>query len=394
LEFDTVFIFNAVDTMWGEKARGASRNINYPENLPLAPAGESSDERLRLFYVAMTRAKNRLVVSFSDTNDNDKATLLASFLAGGSLHKDKIPAITDGGVVESAELAWYEPLIKTNGNLKKLLEPQLQTYKLSATHLNAFLDVTRGGPQAFLLDNLLHFPSAKSASASYGSAIHNTLQQAHVHLSATGERKHIEDVLRDFETNLSNERLSSLDFTTYLQKGSEQLQAFLKTSYDTFSPTQKAELPFGGQNSFLGEAHLTGSLDVVDIDKAKKTIIVTDYKTGKPASNWNGKDDHEKVKLHKYRQQLLFYKLLVEHSRDYDAYEVVEGRLAFIEPTKGGDIMTLDTTFDSEEVERFSVLVEKVWAKIMALDLPDTSLYEQNARGITAFEQDLIDENI
>ena len=40
-----------------------------------------------------------------------------------------------------------------------LLLPQLANYKLSATHLNNFLDVTRGGPRAFLLDNLLHFLS-------------------------------------------------------------------------------------------------------------------------------------------------------------------------------------------------------------------------------------------
>jgi DNA helicase-2/ATP-dependent DNA helicase PcrA len=391
LEFDTVFIFNGVDNMWGEKARSASRNIGYPENLPLAPAGESSDERLRLFYVAMTRAKNRLVLSFSDANDSDKSTLVASFLAGNALPVKDIPAITDGDIVESAELAWYQPLTEPTADLKKLLEPQLQKYKLSATHLNAFLDVCRGGPRAFLLDNLLHFPSAKSASASYGSAIHNTLQQAHVHLTATGERKPLEDVLRNFEANLNNERLSPLDFTTYLQKGSEQLQAFLDASYDSFSPSQKVELSFGGQESFIGDTHLTGSLDVVDIDKKARSVIVTDYKTGKPAADWRGKDDHERVKLHKYRQQLLFYKLLVEHSRDYSTYEVTQGRLAFIEPTKAGEIVTLETSFEKEEVERFSQLVEKVWEKIMTLDLPDTSQYEQTARGMAAFEQDLLD---
>jgi DNA helicase-2/ATP-dependent DNA helicase PcrA len=394
LEFDTVFIFNGVDNVWGEKARSASRNIGYPENLPLAPAGESSDERLRLFYVAMTRAKNHLIISYSDANDSDKATLVASFLAESTLPTTDIPQITDGDIVESAELAWYEPLIDPTPDLKKLLEPQLQTYKLSPTHLNAFLDVCRGGPQSFLLDNLLHFPSSKSASASYGSAIHNTLQQAHVHLSASGQRKPIEDVLRDFEANLKNERLSPLDFTTYMQKGSEQLQAFLETSYDTFTPSQKAELSFGGQDSFLGQAHLTGSLDVVDIDKKERTIIVTDYKTGKPATGWKGKDDDEKVKLHKYRQQLLFYKVLVERSRDYSDYTVTEGRLAFIEPAKTGEIVILDATFSKEEIERFSQLVEKVWDKIIALDLPDVSKYDSSLKGILAFEQDLIDENI
>lgn len=391
LEFEQVYIFNSVDNGWGEKARSTSRTIGYPENLPLAPAGESSDERLRLFYVAMTRAKSRLILSYSDSNDNDTSTLVANFLAGNAIEPKDIPPISDQDIVESAEIAWYEPLAEPTADLKKLLQPQLEKYKLSATHLNSFLDVSRGGPRAFLLDNLLHFPSAKSASASYGSAIHNTLHQAHVHLIATGEQKPLEDVLRDFEVNLTQQRMSPLDYTTYLQKGSEQLQAFLAANGSSFSPTQKSELSFGGQESFLGQAHLTGSLDVVDIDKKDKTIIVTDYKTGKPAQNWKGKDEHEKVKLHKYRQQLLFYKVLVEHSRDYGNYKVIQGRLSFIEPSKADESISLDMSFEKDELDRFTQLVETVWQRIITLDLPDTSSYEPNVRGITAFEQDLLD---
>ena len=391
LEFDTVYIFNGVDSVWGEKARSASRTIGYPENLPLAPAGDSSDERLRLFYVAMTRAKKDLRMSYSESDDRDKGTLVASFLAGSTLTPIDIPALSDGLLTEAAEIAWYEPLREPTGDLHALLMPSLEKYKLSATHLNAFLDITRGGPRAFLLDNLLHFPSAKSASASYGSAIHKTLQQAHVHLVATKERKPLEDILHDFEENLKQERLSPLDLSTYLLKGSEQLQAYLATHYDSFNVNQKSELSFGGQEVFLGDAHLTGMLDVVEINKADKTIIVTDYKTGKPATNWKGSLDYEKIKLHKYRQQLLFYKLLVEHSRDYSTWTVEEGRLAFIEPTKAGESIVLDMSFDREELERFAKLVGVIWEHITTLNLPDTSGYEPTLKGMQAFENDLLE---
>jgi DNA helicase-2/ATP-dependent DNA helicase PcrA len=63
LEFDHVYVMGAVDTSWGEQVRTRSRNISYPENLPLMPSGDSLDERLRLFYVAMTRARSSLHVS-------------------------------------------------------------------------------------------------------------------------------------------------------------------------------------------------------------------------------------------------------------------------------------------------------------------------------------------
>jgi DNA helicase-2/ATP-dependent DNA helicase PcrA len=390
LEFEHVYIFNAVDSVWGERARSASRNISYPENLPLAPAGDSADERLRLFYVAMTRAKMNLTISYSDSNDTDKATLVASFLAGSNLAVTEIPPIKDSELVSAAELAWYQPLLEPVADLKKILEPTLQHYKLSVTHLNAFIDLSRGGPQHFLLDHLLHFPSAKSPSASYGSAIHRTLQQAHVHLAATGEQKPLEDILRDFEVNLSAARLSPLDYTTYHQKGSEQLQAFLAVKYDGFTRTQKAELSFAGQEVMLGEARLTGMIDIADIDEKNKTMTVTDYKTGKPATSWKGKDDNEKIKLHKYRQQLMFYRLLIENSRDYHNFETTAGYLEFIEPTKAGDISTLDMTFEKEELDRFRQLIQRVWERVITLDLPDTSGYDQSYKGILAFEQDLL----
>jgi DNA helicase II / ATP-dependent DNA helicase PcrA len=394
LEFSHVYIFNAVDSVWGEKARGVSRTIGYPENLALAPAGDTADERLRLFYVAMTRAKSQLTISYSASDDRDKATLVASFLAESAQAGADIPALSDAAQTEAAELAWYEPLMTPTGDLKKILQPALQDYKLSATHLTSFLDITKGGPRAFLLDNLLHFPSAKSASAAYGSAIHRTLQQLHVHVSATGEQKPLEDILHDFEQNLQRERLGQLDFATYLQKGSDELQAYLAARGDTFTPGQKSELNFAGQSVVLGSARLTGTIDVLDVNKTEKRLVVTDYKTGKPTTEWRGRAEYEKVKLHKYRQQLMFYKLMVEHSRDYGTYTVDKGCLSFIEPTRDGQVSHLEMAFEPEELAHFEQVLMKVWERITTLDLPDVSAYDPTLKGIQAFEQDLIDGRI
>ena len=389
LEFHTVYIYNATDAMWGEKARARARLIHYPENLPLAPAGDTLDERLRLFYVAMTRAKQQLFISYADQNDGDKATLVASFLAGEP--SSSTPTVSLADTTAIAETAWYEPLSKVTTDLHELLAPTLKKYKLSATHLTAFLDIACGGPQNFLLNNLLHFPSTKSAAASYGSAIHNTLQQAQGHLLAKGEHKPVEDVLRDFEASLSRERLTEQDFTHYLQKGSEQLPIFLASPYAQFNTKQVAELNFAGQEVHIGDAHITGIIDLATIDKQDRTFQVADYKTGKPAESWKGKDEYEKIKLYHYRQQLLFYKLLVENSRDYGTYSVEMGKLLFVEPSRSGQVHALDLVFDKEEVERVNTLIQAVWVHIQSLDLPDTTAYPETLKGIQQFEQDLID---
>lgn len=394
LEFDTVYVIGAIDSAWGERVRSRSRLISYPENLPLAPSGDTLDERLRLFFVAVTRAKRHLTISYSTSDDSSKPTLAASFLLDTDLtatiakHKDG-----DKELIRDAERRWYEPLVHlSQSTMRDLLQPTLETYKLSVTHLNNFLDITRSGPQAFLLGNLLQFPQAMSPHAAYGSAIHKTLQRAHAHLSATGEYRPIEDILHDFETNLHDLHLIDGDYDHFHQQGSDTLTAFLEAKYDTFNPNQKVELDFAGQGATIGEARLTGKLDLVELDATKHTMTVTDYKTGKASQNWAGKTDADKIKLHKYKQQLMFYKLLVEHSRDYHTYAVEQGVLQFVEPTPSGDIINLDLEFSQVELDRFARLIEVVWRHIMTLDLPDTDSYDQSYKGILAFEDALLEE--
>lgn len=392
LEYDVVYIIGAIDSMWGERVRGKNRLISYPENLPLIAAGDSADERLRLFFVAATRAKRELIISYSQANDDGKPLERAGFLLSIN-DVSPITHATDRNTArQHADRRWYEDITTPSADLKTLLSPTLERYKLSATHLGNFLDVTRGGPQAFLLNNLLRFPQAMSPAAAYGSAIHATLQRAHTHLTVTGKYRALEDVIHDFETALSDHRINLSERDNLLQKGAHTLQVFLASHYDSFKPEQKVELSFASQQSIVGDAHLTGNLDLVDIDKKTKTITVTDYKTGHPSREWKGKTDYEKIKLHRYRQQLMFYKLLVEHARDYRDYSVVRGVLQFVEPTVSGDIVSIDDDFSSAEFTDFKKLINSVWDHITTLDLPSTNQYDQSYKGILAFEATLVEE--
>lgn len=389
LEFDTVYVINSIDSMWGERVRSRSRLISYPENLAISPNADSYDERIRLYFVAMTRAKRQLYLSYARGDDTAKDTLKASFLAGTNLQEiDRQPNST-AALAEQSEMAWHDRLTAPiSRTMKELLAPTLENYKLSITHLNNFIDVTRGGPQNFLLNNLLRFPQAKSANAIYGTLIHAVLQHAHSHLAASGTRKPIEDITGGFIRLLHQQNLSDADLALYSKRGIEALEAFLGAKYSTFKPSQKPELSFAGQGVVLGQARLTGSLDLVDIDD--QTITVTDYKTGKPSTSWTGKSDYEKIKLHKYRQQLMFYELLCANSRDYAKYDFGGAVLQFVEPDSRGDICQLDDRFSHDELADFQRLIAAVWRCITTLELPDISNYEASYRGMIQFEKDLI----
>jgi len=127
--------------------------------------------------VAITRAKTTLTMTYSQTNDSGSDTIIASFLTNCT--PTIIPTSDDPAEqIELAETDWTtrltSPIVP---ELKDLLAPTLETYKLSATHLNNFLDVSRGGPQNFLLNNLLHFPSAKNSAFSKNPSRASICQQ-------------------------------------------------------------------------------------------------------------------------------------------------------------------------------------------------------------------------
>ena len=386
LEFDTVHVIGLADSIWGETARSRSRLIGYPHNLPIGISGDSTDEHIRLLFVALTRAKTNLMLSTHQTNGNGKSLLPVGYLnhVPVSHEESATPAI------ELYETMWHSHLSNVGEHtMQELLRDTLAKYKLSATHLCNFLDVSRGGPELFLLQNLLRFPQAMSPSAAFGSAVHTTLQRAHAHLTATGKKRPVEDLLGDFEAALSEYQLASDQYNYFAKKGSDVLSTFFAARYDSFSPTQRVEQNFGSEAVTIGEVRLSGAIDLMDIDDEAKTIVVTDYKTGKSTPTWQGKTEYEKIKLHHYRQQLMFYKLLIENSRQYTGYTVTRGVIEYVEPDERGIINRIELDYEADELREFSRLITGVWQRILTLDFTTKSDYDKTLIGIKAFEAEV-----
>jgi DNA helicase-2/ATP-dependent DNA helicase PcrA len=393
LEFDTVFITDAHESVWGSSARSRSRLLSFPTNLPLSPAGDEYDERLRLLYVALTRARNGLHIVTASTNEQGKTLLPVGAL--GSLTFEEQPAASTAELIEAHEHAWYSPLANVaQTDRKELLRPILEKYRLSATHLNNYLDISKGGPEYFLLHNLLRIPEAMSPSAAYGSAVHGALQRAHQHLAATSKKRPVEDVIKDFETLLLDAQLSERDQHHFLERGAKALTAFLDQRYNSFQTNQRVEQNFSGEAIQIGDARITGAIDLLDIDTDEKTIFVTDYKTGKAAASWKGTNEHEKIKLHHYEQQLMMYKLLIENSRQFAGYTVTGARLEFVEPDARGEVVLLEYIYDNEKIRAFSTLLAHVWKQIMTLDFTCPDTYSYDLKGMLEFEQKLIGTDI
>ena len=387
LEFDTVFITSCADEVWA--GRGRSALIRFPLNLPLAPSSDATDDKIRLFYVALTRAKRHLYLSTYASNEKGQPVTSLQFLPPDIWLN--LPDTDPVSTLEKTVKSWTHRPIEQEE--RALLARQLERYVLNVTHLNNFLDVVHAGPQAFLEQNLLRFPQPKSVSGAFGSAIHASLHQMSAYVQEHRELPEESEVLRMFESQLASQRLNPEQFKFQLQRGRMALSKFYAARSSEFLQVGESERDFRSQGVMLGRIPITGKID--RITKQDRELTVHDFKTGKAASSWSGRNLDEKVKLWNYRRQLVFYKLLVENARDYAGQQVVMGRLEFVEPDKAtGKLLQLELIIAPEETERLTALVAAVHRKIINLDFPDTTRYAQDLSGIQSFEDDLLSERI
>lgn len=429
LEFDTVFVLSCTDDVWAGK--GKSKILSLPINLPIEPAGDTDDDKLRLFYVALTRAKRNLYLTSYTVKDDGKESSRLRFLTPDdtslSQIEDSVELSPDERMRRNVLRTLYDPekgdeetfskkytpetheLLTASwllyhtppflGEEESLLKSLLDTYQLSVTHLNNYLNVTKGGPRLFLEQNLLRFPQSKNVSGAFGSAIHKTLERISIKVRHDSVHPSIEEVISWFKEYVGHERLPTRDFNMCIERGTKALETFYTKKKGDFLETDMVEVNFKDQGVVLldthvspNPAHITGKIDKVQVYPGSE-VTVCDFKTGKPKKEWDQKTEYDKVKLYEYERQLLFYKILIDNSRDYkQRYTVKEGKLVFVEPTSAGDISELSLSFDSEKIERLKRLIVVVYNKIMNLDFPDTSMYPQNLEGIRAFEEFLLNE--
>lgn len=401
LEFEHVFLPCCTDDVWGGGSRGNANKLTLPPNLaPIRHAGATDDERLRILFVALTRAKIGLHLASFTHNYNGKTTKRLKYLdeqeqADGTFRSMVLPPaaqpiLTDNHTapeLEHLELDWRIRHADSAmvASLRSLLEDRLLTYKLSPTHLNSFTDTIYGGPIAFYFNTILRFPQAPSFDSQYGSAMHDIMEWIQHQTDRNGKIPATAQAVKEFARIMRQKKLPELQTQLETERGKRALTAYLRQRASIFKPGDKAEHNFYGENVRLGDVRLSGKIDRLEIDEKNKTITIVDYKTGKPFDRWR-----QDAKLHKYKQQLYCYKTLVEHSRSFQNYTVAGARLEFLEPDSNGDIQQLELQFKSEEESRTKQLLAAVWQRVMNLEFPDISNHPPTLAGILAFEDALL----
>jgi DNA helicase II / ATP-dependent DNA helicase PcrA len=405
LEFDTVFITNCSEDIW---MRNNSGRLNFPLNINLSPQKDNIDDKLRLFYVSLTRAKRNLYITNHKYDISGKEKIKLRFLNFAS-EKEKIKK--ENKSAEEIKESQADLLKKENieslmemklqisshiisADKENLLRKILENYKLSATHLNSFLDVEKGGPQKFLEKQLLKFPQAQTKNSAYGSAVHNAFNIFYAEFKQKKKLPALDLFLKIFEDSLLRQRLNKNDFKEMLEKGRDELGFYYNNKKNDFNIADRCEMDFKSQGANISGADITGKLDRIHFDEKNKIIEVYDYKTGKPFESWDAGDSYKKIRAWEYKNQLIFYKLLVENSRAFAGrYSVNSGTIEFIKSERN-NLINLSLPIQGDDAARLKKLIQIVYKKIQDLDFPDTEKYSKDIKGILKFEEDLISGKI
>lgn len=320
LEFKYVFIVNLVEDRFPTRRRGEA--IELPVDLikEKLPDGDYHiQEERRLLYVAMTRAKEKLFLTSGKNYGGVREKKISRFLV-------------ELGFSNSREGTSYgeneEKVEKINSQIQN--ENGKALYQLPKTFSFSQLQTYEACPYRYKLSNIIKIPTKSTASFSFGTTMHSTLQKFYEKIQDMNAQKQsnlfdifeaatqthslesssevkvpsLSDLQKIYEENfITDWYKDKRQREDYFQKGKEILNTFYKANEENWN------IPAALESSFkikVGDYTIKGRIDRID-KLADNTIEIIDYKTGQTKEKLTSED----------KQQLLIYQIVAENSPAY-----------------------------------------------------------------------------
>lgn len=386
LEFEYVFIISADHMAWG-KGKGNNNLLALPKNLmQIRHTGTTDGEKLRILYVALTRAKKSLIITNSLSDFNQKSPERLEYLEEYLDENKNVisPLIPSGKVIchyeeieknEETVKNWLDNYVTPSPDLRAIYKERLANYRMSASSLTSFIDVVYAGPQEFFKKSVLRAPEEPSSEAlAFGNLIHKTFEKI------TNDQITDEEATKFFLAELEKESIEPEITAKLREKGPADLAVSLKV-FGEILRAGKAEVNVAHEKISVAGVPLTGKIDHLIIDEAAKTIELYDFKTG----NYHKEKWETQPTLFKYALQLGVYKLLLKNSPTYAKYKISRAHILFVTPDKDGEVHDKVYEFTPEAEELLVNLIQAVYSTIedlSFLDDPEIFVAPDNSKTI------------
>lgn len=377
LEYDVVFVIQSTDVNWERDSGNTlpfgllkllNANINeIPEN---SKDEEGLEERRRLYYVAVTRAKKYLYLSTIQEGFNTKKHAASRFLTEFS-DAEFISPNFEANQITALNTAF---LLKTkkpkiNPIDSDWLKHRMDQFVFSPSSVSDLFDCGL----RFYYNRLLRVPSAGNDNMAYGNLLHELLR---FYLKA-GVAKNANwlttsEAVQWFETEMQRQRgeFSGIAFAKRLEQGRFYIPQYLNERKPLFEAQLNIELE-KKINTKIADIDVTARLDKLVYDGSYLEIV--DYKTGKP------KNVESKIKVpskqsidghkfpNKYWFQMGMY-ILICRQHFGTLYNVNTAYIDCMDVSEQGDFPLFKTVYSSTDLEYIQSWVVEAKNKLNNFD--------------------------
>lgn len=345
LEYEHVFVLRAIKPSFPAGYRESL--IDFPRELRNSRSFSNFDDKTlceheerRLFYVALTRARDTLTI-YAPFGRGEKDKTPPGFLRELLKARELRPVLRERNCREFQTEIFAEEEVRAPSSRLSEWVGLPPASDLASTLSASAIDNYKLCPLRFKLDRDWRIPGEVSAALQYGASMHRVLRTYYDSIKA-GRPKSDPEILQLFRDDLRSEAIADpYQHDLYEQQGIAQLKEFLANP-ESHPEVLHTEEYF---NIKVGATTLVGRIDRMD-RAGDGRIVIVDYKTGKPKSQ---EDADESL-------QLSLYALAAREKWGY-----VPERLAFHNLDGNTLISTVRTVIQLEESR---IEVEKIAGKI------------------------------
>ncbi len=365
LEFKYVFLVNVVEERFPTRRRG--EGIEVPPELihESVPTGDVHyQEERRLFYVAATRAKERLFILSAQNYGGVRSKKVSRFIVEAGLvapENNTVRAIIDG-VGKNAP----------KSNEGRDTAPPV--YEVPPIFSFSQIKSYETCPYQYKLAHILKLPTKSSASLSFGQSIHLTLQDFYQRVKELNSAAQVSlfDVPAPTENPTSELKVPTLDEllqmyqnhwipdwyeskqqqTKFFEQGKDILKKFYAAQDGRWTQPVGLEMPFKIK---IGNYTVRGRMDRVD-QLPDGSLHIIDYKTGQPKEKLTSED----------KEQLLIYQIAAEALPEF-RHVGPTGKLTFYYLGNGSEASFIGDPADLDKLRgKISDTIDRIYARDFA----------------------------
>ncbi len=363
LEFEYVYIIQATSNMW-VSSRSSSSPYRIKQLLEAhkrkivgsQTENQILEEKRRLFFVAVTRAKKEVRISYPAMKFGAKSNTEQAAIFIGELYPEFLgKEIKSEKVSLEVQEKAQKYILSHNGKpfLKKVqkewLDQRISEFVFSPSSLNSIL---KCGIQ-FFYGQLVRIPSPPSEYASYGIAMHSTLRKLIENWSKKQKWPSDEEFIETFEYQMKKERgnFTEKQYNNRLQQGKSVIPFFLSQKKEEYLSYPDVKTEFGVK-SIIGDVSIKGNIDKLII--RDKQVSVVDYKTSKLSniSKYTNAPNPKKPNdvPSSYWFQIGIYALMINENHEY-SYKCSTGAIEALNEDENGIFNNYPLYYSPEDFE-------------------------------------------